>query len=69
MFKKKQFYQWPTQQDRIGVNPMTFFVVRPHHYPLEIKVLIQDAEGFYDWAARSSMTNMTFKHDTVMLKM
>ena len=26
------------------------------------KVLIQDAEGFYDWAARSSMTTVTFKH-------
>ena len=29
------------------------------------KVLIHVAEGFYDWAARSSMTNMTFKHDIV----
>ena len=26
------------------------------------KVLIQDAEGFYDWPASSSMTNVTFKY-------
>ena len=26
------------------------------------KVLIQDAEGFYDWATSSSMTNVTFKY-------